>query len=402
MTTMKEIYVGLLFFGGLLALGALTILLQDFSIFEESYKYTVWCDHANELKVKDNVLIMGKRQGKVTSVKFLEEPLWNDDLKIELWVTVDITMEKPLTLKDDYAIRIRNANLLGGKVMDINLGKSLQPINALGVRLVGKAVADPIEAIKDFIETNKGHLKHTLENVDHLVSNVTLWSQKVTRGEGPLGHLIYSEPLANNIESVVAKTEAIISDIKEGKGTAGLFLMDPAMREKVERIVTNIALVSDQIAAGEGTLGKLAMDQSLYDQALGVVDDIKTVSGNLKDGKGAIGKLLSEESTKTYEDFSKTIENARKISDAITTGDGVLSALLYDNELTAKISKVVSDIEIMVQDVKDGKGPLGMILRSEDVALKLDQLLDSVLGSIEDARESAPLISMGSFLFGAI
>ncbi|MFH2002687.1 MAG: hypothetical protein ABIK28_23655, partial [Planctomycetota bacterium] len=64
MTSVKEFSVGLLFFGALIALGLLTIWLQDFSFFEESHEYKVWFDHANEIKVKDNVLIMGKRQGR--------------------------------------------------------------------------------------------------------------------------------------------------------------------------------------------------------------------------------------------------------------------------------------------------------------------------------------------------
>ncbi|MBU0754319.1 MAG: MCE family protein [Planctomycetes bacterium] len=409
MTSMKEVAVGLLFFSALIALGLLTIWLSDIPIFEETYQYEIYFDQANELRVKDDVLIMGKRQGKVVRVDYHDEPLWSDRNKCELWVSVQISMDVPLTLKEDYKIRIRNANLLGGKVMDIRLGKSRTPINPYKVMLVGLAVPDPIEAISDFVETNKGYVNHTLENIDHVMTNVSLWSEKVTRGEGTLGRLIHSESMANNMESFMADAQRFMSQLRDSEGVLGLILNDKDTRVKVKQIVDDVAEVAQSVAAGRGTVGKLLTEDTLHDEILSVVQRLDRLSAGLESGEGLAGKLFVEESEKVFEDFAKILANGRDITNEIRSGQGMLNTLIYDQTISMqlrgaaeKLAKIADDIDIVVQDVKDGKGPLGMILRDEELAIKVDQLIDSILGSIEDARESAPLVSLGSFLFGAI
>lgn len=409
MVSMKEVAVGLLFFGSLIALGFLTIWLTDFSLFEETYEYEIFFDLANELRVKDEVLIMGKRQGKVMRVEYHEEPLWSERQKCELWVSVVVKMDVPLTLKEDYKIRIRNANLLGGKVMDIRLGKSQTLVNPLNTRLVGLAVSDPIEAISDFVETNKGHVRHTLENVDHVVSNLSEWADKISRGEGTIGRLIYSEALANNVDSFVANAERFMTELRNSEGLLGLVLNDPDTRLKFKQIVDDLASVARMIAEGKGTVGKLLKEEALHDQILSVASRLDRLASGMESGRGLVGKLFVEESEKAFDDFARIVSNGRDISEQIRSGEGTLNTLLYDREMSSqlrsvafKLAKIADDIDIIVQDVKDGKGPLGYILRDEELAAKVEKLIDSIIGSIEDARESAPLVSLGSFLFGAI
>lgn len=405
----KELTVGLLFFGGLISLGFLTIVLTDFSLFKESHYYDILFDQANELKVNDNVLIMGTHQGKVQEIEFFDEPRWDSVDYKELWVRVGVKMDKPLMLKEDYRVSIRNANLLGGKVVDIRLGRTRTPVDPDNTMIVGLAVRDPIEAISDFIETNKGHVKRTLENIDSLVQNVAEWSHQVSRGQGPLGRLIYSEPLANNIESLVAKAELFVSDLNSSQGTVGLLLHDIDTRDKVKKLASDLAELTGHIAAGEGTLGLLVKDRQLYDRFMAVAEDIEIISARVEAGEGLAGKLLSEVSNQTYDDFAHIVSNVREVSDQVTKGDGLMSALIYDTTLTEDVRGTLSnaktftaDIQLMIQDVKDGKGPLGIVLRNQEVALKVERIVDAILGSIEDAREAAPLTSLGTFLFGAI
>jgi len=405
----KEITVGLLFFGGLISLGFLTIVLTDFALFKQTWEYDILFDQANELKINDNVLIMGTHQGKVQEIEFFDEPRWDSINYTELWVRVRVKMEKSLMLKEDYRVSIRNANLLGGKVVDIRLGRSRTTVDPDNTMLVGLAVRDPIEAISDFIETNKGHVKRTLENIDSLVQNVSEWSHQISRGQGPLGRLIYSEPLANNIESFVAKAELFVSDLNSAEGTIGLLIHDPDTRDHVKKLATDLAEMSGKVNTGEGTLGLLINDRQLHDRFLAVVEDIKSISERVEAGEGLAGKLLSEESNKTFDDIAHVVSNVREVSDQVTKGDGLLTALIYDTTMTedargtlSSAKVFTSDIQLIIQDVKDGKGPLGLVLRNQEVALKVERIIDAILGSIEDAREAAPLTSLGTFLFGAI
>ncbi|MHC4942958.1 MAG: MlaD family protein, partial [Planctomycetota bacterium] len=336
MVSMKEFLVGLLFFGALVSLGILTIWLSDIPLFEAVYEYTVWFDQANELKVKNDVLIMGKRQGSVKSVKFHEEPLWSDRELCELWVSVQIKMDVPLTLKEDYRIRIRNTSILGGKVMDIRLGKSAKRIDTSDpeLMLVGLAVRDPIEGISDFVESNKGYVRRTLENLDNLIANATEWSNRISQGEGTLGRLIYSESVANNVESLIANAERFMADLRSSEGTLDLLLRDPVTRNNVDKFVSDITLVSTNLAEGKGTVGKLLKEEELHDKIISVVDRLERMSASLEEGKGLAGKLFNEESEQAYEDLSRIMANAREISVEIRSGEGMLNTLVYDMEIS--------------------------------------------------------------------
>lgn len=409
MTSAKEIFVGLLFFGTLIALGLLTILLSDFSLFRETYDYDIYFDQANELKMKDDVLIMGTLQGKVLNIEFFEEPLWDNINFVELWVRARVRMNIPLVLKEDYSIRIRNASLLGGKVMDIRLGKSNTLLDMDKSRLVGLAVRDPVEAISEFIETNKASVKSTMDKLNNLIGNVSDWSDKISRGEGTLGWLIQSDAAADHVDSILGQINQFTKDINRDDGLLAALTKDPFTRAKFDKLTDDITTVSDRMVKGEGTIGKLFQDPALYDKLLEAADGLEGISSQLRDGQGFAGKLLSVESEQAFMDFSKTLANVREISDDVAHGEGLVNALIKDPMMKDnlkrsldRLDRITDQVGDLVADVKQGKGALGKILTDEEFGQKLDKLLDAVIGSVEDAREAAPLISLGSFLFGAI
>jgi len=236
MVNAKDVTVGMLFFGSLIALGLLTILLSDFNPFSQTYEYDIHFDQANELKVKDNVVIMGTLQGKVTEIQFFEIPETSTrkGYEFDLWVKVTVLMDIPLRLKNDYKITIRNANLLGGKVLDIRLGKSHTPMDIENNKLVGMALRDPIEAISEFIETNKREVKSTLENINNLVKNVSGWTDEISAGKGTLGKFIKSDEMANHIESTLTEVDLFVKDFNRDDSVLAMLVRDPVFPKRVE------------------------------------------------------------------------------------------------------------------------------------------------------------------------
>jgi phospholipid/cholesterol/gamma-HCH transport system substrate-binding protein len=408
MVNVKEITVGLLFFGALVALGVLTIMLSDFDLFEKAYYSDIYFDQANELKVQDNVLIMGTRQGKVVDVEFFEEPIWSEEHVTELWVKATVRMDIPLKLKTDYSIAIRNANLLGGKVMDIRLGRSRNPLPP-EARIVGLAVRDPVEAISEFFERNKGYVESILANVDQTVRDITGWAGQISDGKGLIGRLIYSDTLANDVETFAGGLEQFMADLNREDNTVALFTKDPDTRERVRQGVEDLAGIINDVAEGRGTLGKFVTDPTLHDNLVAISEEVKPITQRANAGEGFIGKLLGEESDALYGDVSATVANLKTYSEAMTSGDGVLAAIAFDGELTAKvkstvteISEVAAKVNQVVTGIQEGKGALGVLLSDEEIATKLRRIVDHMLDGLEDAREAAPLRSLGSFLFGAI
>jgi len=149
-------------------------------------------------------------------------------------------------------------------------------------------------------------------------------------------------------------------------------------------------------------VGKFIQTSDFYDKLLAITDDVKGFSTNIKNGKGIAGKLLSAESEELYTKVTSIIDDAKNFTAKFDKSDGIFQALVFDGELTAKFRNIFNGLEETVTNVRNGKGALGMILNDSEIAQKVGMIFDQILGSIEDAREAAPLSSLGSFLFGAI
>jgi hypothetical protein len=118
-----------------------------------------------------------------------------------------------------------------------------------------------------------------------------------------------------------------------------------------------------------------------------------------------LGKIMVEESEVTFHDFSGVMASLREM----TQGEGMLNTLFKDKELTEKFSmamdrfdEITGTVQGIVQDVKEGRGVAGLLLQDEDLAEEVRKLIEQITGSVEDAREAAPLVSLGSFLFGVL
>jgi phospholipid/cholesterol/gamma-HCH transport system substrate-binding protein len=352
--------------------------------------------------VKDDVVIMGTLQGKVIDIEFFEMPQRCSERNYDLWVKVTVLMDIPFTLKRDYQIAIRNANLLGGKVLDIRLGQSPESVNPNTTMLVGLAVRDPVEAISEFIETNKIAVKSTLDKINNLVSNVSDWSDYVSQGKGTLGRIIKSEEMAERLDRIVAEADTFTQSLNRDDNTLALIVRDAEARAKVEKFMDNAVKVSDTIASGEGTLGKLVNSTELYDSAFAAVHNIEGAVDDFRAGEHGIGRLFSD-------DVDPTIDQIKEIVRGVKEGPGVVHALIFDDKLTNQVNSAVANfndfttgISSLIKDVQDGKGTVGMLLSDEKLAKKVEQIFDMLSASIEDAREAAPLLSLGSYLFGAI
>ncbi len=409
MVNAKEITVGLLFFGTLIALGMLTVMLSDIKLFGKTYVYEIYFDDANELKLQDNVLIMGTRQGKVVDVQFFTDPIWSDVNHCDLWVKATIRMDIPLTLKKDYRITIRNSNLLGGKLMDIRLGRSRLPQDTDGVRLIGLAVRDPIEAISTFFERNKAYVRSILAHLDQTITDVSVWTEKISKGEGLVGRLIFSDSMAEDFENTVAGVDRLIADALRDDNVLDLLLRDPEVRTKLQKLASDLALISGNIAEGKGSLGKFINSPVVHDRVAAVAENVERITKRLDEGEGLVGKLLAPESEMIYRDLLQITGNIGDFVTEMVEGDGVVHALVYDGEIAGhlkltfkRIDEITENIGAVVKNVREGKGPLGMLLYDEEVVDKLKSIVDHMLDGLEDAREASPVRSLGSFLFGAI
>jgi phospholipid/cholesterol/gamma-HCH transport system substrate-binding protein len=91
----------------------------------------------------------------------------------------------------------------------------------------------------------------------------------------------------------------------------------------------------------------------------GIVDSLKEAAANLKGiterlnaGQGTVGKLLSENDT-VYEDLQAGLASLRKITDRIEKGEGVLGRLMQDDGLYEEIEQTIKEVRATVDDFRE-------------------------------------------------
>ena len=383
MSKVKETGVGILFIGALVGLGFLTVALTDFDLFRTTHDLTAYFDKASGLKAGDNVRVMGVIRGKVRKIEFLATPVHLPEVVNDLWVKATLTLDVPVQsfLRRDYVIRIRNSNMLGGKVVDIELGSSDEAVmdETVARGLPGLATADPFEQVGDLIGENRPRIDRIIENVDLFAAEVTTLAKDIREGDGVAHDLIYNETMAERVRLTLADIgdgvklfRQVIADVREGRGVLGQILYNEDWPAQVTAIIDSIRGIIDEVKTGEGVLGQIIFNQEWSERVTALLTTINEIVSNTRAGKGPLGLLLYDE--KLRADIASSVENFEKVSAALGT---------------------------IAQNLQEGKGLLGTLLADEEMALKVRALLDQALMSLEDAREAAPLSSLGSFLFGS-
>ena len=348
---------------------------------------TVLFDDAAGLEPGDNVLVMGTVQGKVAGLHFFDTPRRAAGIDADMWVEVDLTLNLPIRsyLRRDFRIRIRNANLLGGKVVDVQLGVAHAPLPA-ETRLAGLAVPDPVEQVSDFITDNRQEIDTALANIRSFTDDLTEFSSSVRRDEGILNTLIYDRDFNREVKGAVARAKDAADKLDEaldrllnGDGPLAHLIGDSAWSARVE-----------------GTLGSLD----------GAAQDVREVTERVRSGRGALGYAVYSDEGESF--LRGIAANVKDISLRIRRGEGILGRLLYDDALADRFGEIldrtgesVSGLLSIVRQVQEGGGTIGLLLYDDDLRLKIRAILDQALIAIEDAREAAPLNSLGSFLFGS-
>lgn len=169
-------------------------------------------------------------------------------------------------------------------------------------------------------------------------------------------------------------------------------------RENVRRTFDNFTQLIESANRGRGLLGALFYDQTLNTRVKSLADDAATISTRLRNGEGTLGKLLTQ--TDMYDsaqagigDAKGLFASAKDVIEHVKTGEGTLGKLVYSNSL-------YDQFEGLATDLRQSKGLLGALINDEELATKVRHIVEKVLGAVEDARETSPVLGVGSFLFG--
>ncbi len=156
-----------------------------------------------------------------------------------------------------------------------------------------------------------------------LIADLQQVADKINRGEGTIGMLINDDTLYNDARDVV-------SDIKSSMRDSGLL-------ENVERSAANLSDITAKINSGEGTIGKLINDNTLYADASEIVGEIKS----------------SVKERGLLENIEESASNLKDITAKVNSGEGMLGKLVNDDELYEETKSVLRGARATLNDLRE-------------------------------------------------
>ena len=186
--------------------------------------------------------------------------------------------------------------------------------------------------------------------------------------------------------------------LPEGSRIAGTEPTD--ILEELGAAVAGIRIMIDQVSSGKGTLGKLINEDAVYDSLQETLANLRDVSSKLVKGEGTVGKLLNDETV--YADLQSTMSNLKDVSGRLANGEGTLGKLLSkDDQLYQDISATMTNLRTITDKVGSGEGTLGKLVNDDHIYVEAEKLLGELRAAIDDMRETSPVTTFSTVLFGA-
>ncbi|MEO6593211.1 MAG: MlaD family protein [Planctomycetota bacterium] len=382
----RDTLLGIVFFGTLAFLLWATVNLTDLSLGKIP-PLTVYFPDAGSAEAGTNVMVLGKKIGKVGAIDVLYD-------RPESPVRMTLLLKEAVPLTDKALIEVRDAGVLGGKVVYIDPGRGTPVIE--GAELFGASQKGAFDRIGD-IADGRGELGRNL--TDALVSFRTFFDN-MNNEESTVGRLVRRRELYDEVLETVQKLNGIFDAVQKGEGLIGRLVVDRTMRDDAMHIITNLAAVSDALRGTEGTAGLLLNDRGLAENIRVTFANITSVITDMNAGKGTIGRLLRDEQLAT--DLSSSMANLNALLQKANDPDaGTIGALTSDRQMVADLKLTIANLRTVSDRLTQSEGAIGILLNDKDLGVRLRRIFTQVSRALEDAREAAPIGNFVQVLLGA-
>jgi len=143
---------------------------------------------------------------------------------------------------------------------------------------------------------------------------------------------------------------------------------------KIDTTMTNLASATDKINKGEGTLGKLLNDSKLHDELVATVSEIKAAASDAK----------------------FFVADAQILVNQVKSGKGTLGALIFDETAGNDLKIVTRNLRDISEKIAKGEGTLGKLLTDDSLYLSAQSTLKKADRAIDSLGDSGPITAVGA------
>lgn len=383
----RDTLLGLVFFGTLAFLLWATVNLTDLA--DDKVRLKVWFDQAGGCEPGVNVLVLGKKVGKVGAVEV-------DYERTSKPVQMTLLLREDVPMREGYQIIVRADGVLGGKVVYVDPGKSKSPRLPASTDLLGEVELNAFEQIGRIAE-GEGPVGG---NLNGALANIREFFGKLTQGDGSVAQLVNSGELYERLNEAALQLRDLLAKMQSGEGAIGKLVADSRVGADVATIVANLRTLSEKLnAADSGPLGVLINDQPTAVNLKTMVDDLAVMMRDLRSGQGVVGGLLRPGTMSDR--FTRISENLDTLfANAVDPNKGAIGALISDPATADNLKMTIANLRLTTDQLTRSDGLIGALINDKDMAVRFRRILTQVSRAIEDAREAAPIGNFVQVLLG--
>lgn len=393
MTDRRQFLLGLLILVSLGTLGIYTLFGSDMNLFGTKLYVDATFPVAKGLRKGDSVMLAGTRVGRVTSVRF------RPDVPDEERILVTMRIDEEIALREGYAIEIRDATLLGGRLVAIHPGPfGAAPVAfGQGEVLVGKVPPDIFAAMEDLaslIGEEGDSIRGIIRDAEAMVGDLR---------EGG-----FAENLSTAAEDIKSASEGaarLVAKVEAGEGNAGRLFSETTLYDTWVAVGRDAQATLDELRGGDGLMPLLLSDAEVAARGREAIDDLAAAAGEVRTFTEGINETDSLASRALRDeqlgaDVSKFASDLADFSGRLQNPDGTVGRLLDSSELHDRALVVVDDLSIVTGKLRDGEGTIGKLIMSEEIYDEFNFALKTLNRGLEDYREAAPVTTFTSLIFG--
>lgn len=274
-----------------------TYFLKGFNLFSSEKNYVCYFDNVQGLTPSATVQINGLVVGTVSEV------LLQGSDKVKVVIGID----KKIKLPKGTSAALFSPDLMSGKALRLDLGKSTEILND------GDSILAKVE----------------LGTLDKVGAQV--------------------DPVLASANQVMYRLDSIMASIQE--------LLNPATQSNIQSSVASLDQTMKNLAALSGTLNKESS------QLAGIIRNTNTITATVANNSKNIDAVMNNLKTTTEKlskaDLEKTIENLKSTLDQtqallhkINKGEGSLGMLANDKQLYQNLSSSMASLDKLMEDLK--------------------------------------------------
>jgi phospholipid/cholesterol/gamma-HCH transport system substrate-binding protein len=369
--------LGLLTYLTLKLSGGLSLVEQD--------RWTAYFGADSTVKKDADIFVAGTKVGRVERVRLVPD----QEIAPGRYVRVDMLIRHDIKIWEGASVNMRAKGILGRAILELDRGTPGKPELRPDTPLPGHMAGDPFEALNNVIDENR-------KNVATITSSLAEVTDKVRRGEGNVGKLFGDDALYRKIDRIADDIAEIVARAKSPDSSFGALLESRDLHDRLLSAVSRVDEIATQIRSGKGPIGRAVYDEDVATDLKDIIARVRSIARAIDEGKGTLGKLLHDDGM--HAAASEAIDALRNILVRIDSGKSSVSRLLADDgELYDNMRVASEDVRVILDDLRAGKGSLGLLLKDDSAYRELQRTLESFRETGEVARENAPLASLVSF-----